>query len=174
MTTLHMTKIRTPLCSLLAIAHGDKLVGLEFANENGRETDLKQRLTRYLGDYTLRETSDPAGVATRLKNYFAGDIHALDSQPVEMHGTAFERAVWAELLKIPVGETISYATLAKRVGRPNGPRAVGQANGRNPVALVVPCHRVIAADGTLGGYGGGLELKRRLLEHERALEPALV
>jgi len=174
MTTLEMGHIRTPVCDLLAIAHGDSLVGLEFADENGRETDLRQRLTRYLGEFTLREADDPAGVATRLARYFEGDLHALESQPVELHGTEFERAVWAQLLRIPVGETISYSTLAKRVGRPNGPRAVGQANGKNPVALVVPCHRVIAADGTLGGYGGGLDRKRRLLEHERALEPVLV
>jgi methylated-DNA-[protein]-cysteine S-methyltransferase len=93
---------------------------------------------------------------------------------VELHGTEFERAVWTQLCRIPAGTTISYTELATRVGSPRGSRAAGQANGRNPVALFVPCHRVIAADGTLGGYGGGLDRKRRLLAHEGALEPELV
>ena len=87
--------------------------------------------------------------------------------PLAPEGTEFQRAVWDELLRIPFGETISYLTLAQRVGRPKASRAVGQANGANPIALIIPCHRVIGADGTLTGYGGGLPLKQALLDFER-------
>ena len=148
MTTLETALLPTPIGELLAIAHGPALVGLEFADERLRESALHLRLRRAFGEFTLREAADPAGAVPRLAAYFAGDLQALDSQKIEMHGTEFERAVWQQLCKIAIGETISYAELAKRVGRPNGPRAVGQANGHNPVSLVVPCHRVIAADGT--------------------------
>jgi methylated-DNA-[protein]-cysteine S-methyltransferase len=123
-------------------------------------------------DVPAGETTDgdPAGIAERLRAYFAGDLAALEEVPVRFdRGTAFQREVWLALRTIPVGETISYAELARRVGRPGAFRAVGTANGQNPVAVVVPCHRVIAADGTLGGYGGGLERKRWLLGHEGAL-----
>lgn len=166
---LESARLSTPIGPVVALARGAALVGLEFGDQDDRVTGLRERLERHLGAYETRQAPDPAGAASRLAAYFAGDLSALDGQEVEMHGTEFERAVWEELLRIPVGRTRSYLELAQRVGRPNGPRAVGQANGRNPVALFVPCHRVIAADGTLGGYGGGLDRKRALLEHERAI-----
>jgi methylated-DNA-[protein]-cysteine S-methyltransferase len=110
---------------------------------------------------------DPLGVVDALESYFAGDLHALEHVPVRFEqATPFQLRVWTALRYIPVGTTISYAQLAADVGRPHAFRAVGAANGRNPVALVVPCHRVIASDGTLGGYGGGIERKRWLLAHE--------
>lgn len=99
--------------------------------------------------------------------YFAGDLRRF-TVPVAAEGTAFQRRVWAELMRIGFGETLSYGALARRLGDINGTRAVGLANGRNPVAVIVPCHRVIGADGSLTGYGGGLERKRWLLEHEGA------
>ena len=102
--------------------------------------------------------------ASQLDEYFAGERTDFDI-PMELDGTEFQRDVWNELSRIPYGETISYGELARRVGRPNGPRAVGQANGRNPVAVIVPCHRVLASNG-IGGYGGGLEVKRELLALE--------
>ena len=105
----------------------------------------------------------------RLAAYFEGETHALEGLPVVLHGTSFQLRVWEELRRIPVGDTISYAELATRVGNPKARRAVGAANGRNPVAIVVPCHRVVAADGTLWGYGGGLDRKAWLLRHEGAL-----
>jgi methylated-DNA-[protein]-cysteine S-methyltransferase len=118
---------------------------------------------------------DPSGIRARLRAYYAGDLDVLAEIPVRFdRGTAFQRAVWRALQGIPVGETISYAELARRVGRPSAFRAVGSANGQNPVAVVVPCHRVIAADGTLGGYGGGLDRKRWLLAHEGAMAPQTV
>lgn len=115
---------------------------------------------------------EPSGIAGRLRAYFGGDLGALADIPIRFdRGTRFQREVWEALRMIRVGETISYADLARRVGRPNAFRAVGSANGQNPIAVVVPCHRVIAADGTLGGYGGGLDRKRWLLAHEGALAP---
>jgi len=105
-------------------------------------------------------------VAHQVGEYCAGTRRVFDL-PLAPAGTPFQRAVWDQLLRIPYGETISYATLAERVGQPGASRAVGQANGANPIALIIPCHRVIGADGTLTGYGGGLPLKQALLDFER-------
>jgi methylated-DNA-[protein]-cysteine S-methyltransferase len=102
----------------------------------------------------------------QLTEYFLGERREF-SVPLDLHGTPFQLRVWNALLAIPYGETRSYADLARAVGSPKGVRAVGRANGVNPVAIIVPCHRVIASDGTLCGYGGGLEIKRKLLELER-------
>ncbi|MFZ1155365.1 MAG: methylated-DNA--[protein]-cysteine S-methyltransferase [Solirubrobacteraceae bacterium] len=113
---------------------------------------------------------DDAGLAhavEQLNAYFAGEQTDFDL-PMTMHGTEFQRRVWASLCEIPYGETISYGELARWVGNPKASRAVGLANGRNPVAIIVPCHRVIGANGSLTGYGGGLERKVWLLEHETA------
>ena len=103
-----------------------------------------------------------------MSAYLNGRLDALDDIPVDTAGTSFQRRVWDALRSIPVGETRSYTAIAAGIGRPDAPRAVGSANGRNPVALIVPCHRVIAADGRLAGYAGGLERKRWLLAHEGA------
>jgi O-6-methylguanine DNA methyltransferase len=108
-----------------------------------------------------------------LSAYFDGDVRALDAVPVDLIGTEFQLEVWAGLRKIPAGRTLSYGDLAQKLGHPRAFRAVGAANGANPVSLVVPCHRVIASDGTLGGYGWGLERKKWLLEHEGALSGPL-
>jgi methylated-DNA-[protein]-cysteine S-methyltransferase len=107
------------------------------------------------------------GIAGQLDEYFAGRLTRFDI-PLQLVGTDFQRRVWSELQRIPYGETISYGELARRVGNPAAVRAVGLANGRNPVAIIVPCHRVIGADGSLTGYGGGLSRKAWLLEHEAA------
>jgi len=107
-------------------------------------------------------------VVAQLDAYFAGELLEFDVA-MDMEGTDFQRRVWAGLCDIPYGETISYGELAGRVGNPNASRAVGLANGRNPVAIIVPCHRVIGADGSLTGYGGGLDRKVWLLDHERAV-----
>jgi methylated-DNA-[protein]-cysteine S-methyltransferase len=140
-------------------------------------------LTLVLSDGALRELTlastgaaprgtvdlDPADAAAvdALDHYFAGDVCAVDAIAVDAAGSAFQQRVWDALRQIPAGETCSYAALAHVVGTPNAPRAVGRANATNPVAIVVPCHRVIRADGSLGGYGGGLDRKRWLLQHER-------
>jgi len=114
----------------------------------------------------VRDDRAVRDVAKQVREYFDGERRAFDL-PLAPEGTPFQRAVWDELLRIPYGTTISYVTLACRIGRPKASRAVGQANGANPVALIIPCHRVIGADGTLTGYGGGLPLKQALLDFER-------
>ena len=119
---------------------------------------------------TRRELPAVRAVLTR---YFAGELAAIDTVPVELNGTEFQKRVWQALRRIPAGSTLSYAELARRIAEPAAVRAVGAANGANPVALVVPCHRVIGSDGTLTGYGGGLERKRWLLTHERVVAPQL-
>jgi methylated-DNA-[protein]-cysteine S-methyltransferase len=113
------------------------------------------------------------GVAAILERYFGGEIKALDAVPVELNGTPFQKGVWQALRRIPGGTTISYAELAKRIGDPAAVRAVGTANGANPVAVIVPCHRVIGSNGRLTGYGGGLDRKQWLLEHEGVVSRSL-
>jgi methylated-DNA-[protein]-cysteine S-methyltransferase len=116
----------------------------------------------------LSDDGPPSAVRAAIEAYFTGDIHALDALEVETAGTPFQRAVWAALRRIPAGQTLTYGALAAEIGKPSAVRAVGLANGSNPVGVVVPCHRVIGADGSLTGYGGGLPRKRWLLEHEGA------
>jgi len=166
--------VGTPIGPLYVVANESAVVGLEFADSHERRGALERHLERWHGPHELREAADPAGAATRLARYFAGERGALDEQPVEIRGTEFQRRVWKALRGIRAGETWTYTQLADHIGQPDARRAVGAANGANPIALFVPCHRVIAADGTLWGYGGGLERKRWLLAHEgaRFVDPA--
>ena len=131
----------------------------------------------YMGDHLHAPESDAFGPAVaedallgevrrQLEEYFEGDRTEFDLPLVDDVGTPFQRRVWAELLEIPYGETISYGELARRVGQPTAFRAVGLANGKNPISIIVPCHRVIGSGGSLTGYGGGLDRKQRLLELE--------
>jgi methylated-DNA-[protein]-cysteine S-methyltransferase len=113
------------------------------------------------------------GIAAMLQRYFEGDIGVLDTIAVELNGTPFQKNVWQALRRIPAGSTISYSDLARRVGEPNAVRAVGTANGANPVAVIVPCHRVIGSNGSLTGYGGGLDRKQWLLVHEGVVSQTL-
>jgi len=123
-------------------------------------------LRHHWGDLELAGGTAPRAVTAAIRDYFDGDIHAADRLPTATRGTDFQRKVWSGLRKIPAGTTWSYADLARHIGRPKACRAVGLANGSNPIAIVVPCHRVIGADGTLTGYGGGMSRKRWLLRHE--------
>jgi methylated-DNA-[protein]-cysteine S-methyltransferase len=133
-----------------------------------------QRIERALATLTsglelaVRRVDNPHGLRTALQAYFSGQLAAIDDLPVLGEGTPFQRRVWGALREIPRGETWSYSQLASHIGNPAAVRAVGLANGANPIGIVVPCHRVIGADGSLTGYGGGLERKRWLLAHERA------
>ena len=167
-TMLDVATLETPVGQVTVFARGASLGGLEFSDRASRVSGLHRHLERALGGFTACPHQDPAGAATRLRAYFAGDLDTLDLQPVEFHGTPFQIRVWQALRGIPRGRTESYGALAARVGTPNAQRAVGAANGRNPIALFVPCHRVIASDGTLHGYGGGLDRKAWLLTHEGA------
>lgn len=136
--------------------------------------DYEDRMLRLLerhygrGGVTLTSARAPASIREPIERYLAGDFDAVRSVPVATNGTAFQRGVWAQLREIPPGRTLSYGQLAARIGQPRAVRAVGLANGANPVAVVVPCHRVIGADGSLTGFGGGIERKRWLLMHEGA------
>lgn len=164
--TLEFSEIRSPIGALVTVAHDGTLCALEFGERWSRR---RARLARRFGDVSFRRVDDAAGASARLAAYFAGDLHALDGLPVDAGGTPFQRRVWAALRRIPPGETISYQTLARRIDAPAAVRAVGSANGANPVGVVVPCHRVIGADGRLSGYAGGVERKRWLLAHEGAV-----
>ena len=163
--TLEIAEFPSPIGTIVLAVRDGTLTALVFAEG---WPDRRARLVKRFGDVDLRGAADPAGVSGRLAAYFAGDLGALDAIPVDPGGTPFQRRVWAALRTIPAGETVSYQTLARRIGAPTAVRAVGAANRTNPVGIVVPCHRVIGADGSLTGYAGGIERKRWLLTHERA------
>jgi len=160
-------RMSTP-CGELLIATDDEgaLRGLDWVDHEFR---LRQLLKQQYSKDAVQLTADSRAVSDAsqlLGSYFAGDLRAIDSLVVRTGGTPFQREVWAALRTIPAGQTLSYGALASRLNRPSAMRAVGMANGSNPVSIVVPCHRVIGADGSLTGYGGGLPRKRWLLEHE--------
>ncbi|QDU61002.1 Methylated-DNA--protein-cysteine methyltransferase [Planctomycetes bacterium Pan216] len=150
--------VSSPIGELSLLARGDALTGLYLEGHKGGPA-IDHRWCR--DEAPFRE------VIGQLEAYFAGDRLTFEL-PLAAAGTDFQRAVWRELARIPMGETITYTELAKRVGRPSAVRAVGTANGRNPLSIVVPCHRVIGADGSLSGYAGGVRVKRWLLRHEAA------
>ena len=162
---LEITEVESPI-GRLALAVGSKgICVLEFRPDWKR---IRRDLERRFGEVTLVRRRDPGGVVTKLRAYLAGDLESLDAIPVDVEGTAFQQKVWKALRRIPAGRTISYGELARRIGMPSAMRAVGAANGANPVPLVVPCHRVIGASGKLTGYGGGMRRKEWLLRHEGA------
>jgi methylated-DNA-[protein]-cysteine S-methyltransferase len=163
--------VLSPIGTILLVSDGTALYALDFEDCEGRALRL---LRRYHGVCEM-VPGRTAGVAERLAAYFAGELTALDAIPVQTGGSEFQRRVWRALRRIPAGSTMSYGRLAAEIGAPIASRAVGLANGANPVALVVPCHRVIGANGSLTGYGGGLWRKAWLLRHERgtAADPLL-
>jgi methylated-DNA-[protein]-cysteine S-methyltransferase len=166
-------ELLTPLGKLLLVAEADgTLVALEFADHQSRMHTLLQR--RYAEQWVWHRGGLPE-VRRALEAYFAGDMTLVNDLPVSVQGTDFQRRCWLSLRSIPCGQTISYAQQAQGVGSPKASRAVGQANGLNPVAIVLPCHRVIGSNQRLTGYASGLDKKRWLLEHERryVLQPTL-
>jgi methylated-DNA-[protein]-cysteine S-methyltransferase len=157
--TLHFCHLDSPVGRLHLWARGDALVGVYFPDHKGAP----------IPDGAPRPEHPVLAAARRqLGAYFAGERREFDL-PVEATGTAFQQAVWAALGQIPFGATSTYAALAAALGQPTAVRAVGAANGRNPLSILVPCHRVIGADGALTGYAGGVAAKRWLLDHERRL-----
>lgn len=162
--TLNLDRMETPIGTALVVT--DQNGVLRAFNWSDYEPDMQGWIVRRYARVALSEGRGPLRPA--FAAYFAGVRNALVSVAWEGAGTAFQRQVWAALCEIPAGETWSYARLAAHIGRPTAVRAVGLANGSNPVALVVPCHRVIGSDGSLTGYGGGLHRKRWLLRHEGA------
>lgn len=166
---LFLDQIDTPLGELWIAADQDG--NLRATSWSDYQIYLRPSLELHYGrdGFTIQPGRNSSGLTGAITRYFAGDLTAIDNLPVQTAGTPFQRDVWRALREIPCGTTISYAALAARIGRPKAVRAVGLANGSNPVGVVVPCHRVIGSDGSLTGYGGGIERKRWLLRHERAL-----
>ena len=161
--------ILTPLGDMLALASDEGLCALEFTGPRKRLTRLESRLGRWFPPHDIAERDTPVIARTRtwLAKYFEGTSASSDDIALDMRGAEFEKRVWAALRTIPPGRTTSYGAIAKGLGDAGASRAVGAANGANPVAIVVPCHRVIGSSGSLTGYGGGLERKKWLLDHER-------
>ncbi len=165
--SLLLDHLETPIGRLALVADEDgRLRALGFVAGHPR-MDRQLRLSSEGRESSLTPASNPGGLTAALRAYFAGDLTAIDGLPVAASGTEFQQAVWRALGEIRCGETRSYGEIAQRIGNRAAVRAVGLANGANPVGIVVPCHRVIGSDGTLTGYGGGIERKRWLLEHER-------
>ncbi len=161
-----LDRIETPVGTVLIVTDADGAVrALDFSDY---EVRMMRLLTRHYGQVKLTSGAAPETVRAAVVAYFGGNARALDGLVVATGGTAFQREVWAALRAIPAGETRSYGQLAQAIGRPRAVRAVGLANGANPVGIIVPCHRVVGANGTLTGYAGGLERKRWLLAHEAA------
>ncbi len=157
-------QIASPLGPLWAVATADEVLHLLYWAEQREQ--LEAHWSRWYAGEPRPQRSPLPRVAALLDRYFAGDVAALEGLAVEPRGTSFQRRVWEELRKLPAGATVSYAGVARAVGNPIGVRAVGQAVGKNPIVLAIPCHRVIASDGGLGGYAGGSERKQWLLAHE--------
>ncbi|HXZ27586.1 MAG TPA: methylated-DNA--[protein]-cysteine S-methyltransferase [Terriglobales bacterium] len=159
METLYYSRMDSPVGKLLLGVSSRGLACLEFDRRDFPPRSLRRK-TQW-----VESEAETRPYARELQEYFAGQRREF-SFALDLRGTDFQKRCWQELLRIPYGKTKSYAEIARAVGRPAAFRAVGQANHRNPVAIVVPCHRVITADGRLGGYGGGLEVKRHLLRLE--------
>jgi methylated-DNA-[protein]-cysteine S-methyltransferase len=166
--TFRLSRIPTPVGDMLiAVDEQDRLRVLDWDSHRER---MERLMDRYYGPgaVTLVGSDADHPVARKLIAYVAGDIAAIDDIVTETPGTGFQHKVWKALRGIPAGETWSYGQLAAHIGEPGAARAVGLANGSNPIGVVAPCHRVIGANGTLTGYGGGIERKRWLLRHEGA------
>lgn len=169
MTTWYTTTVESPCGPLFCVVGEDgAVIRIEF--ENGRESQKRTRRLAEEGIGIVEDSGRTAEVRRQLEEYFAGGRETFDL-PLAPQGTAFEKSVWNELSRIPYGETRSYAEIARAIGRPGAARAVGRANGANPIPIVVPCHRVIGTNGSLTGFGGGLEVKSLLLEIEGASLP---
>ena len=152
-----------PFNEILIVVDGGKLAALDF---NGYEVRMQRLLAKRYDEMKFTKKSNPCGFSACLREYLAGELDALNDIPVETGGTEFQRAAWQALRTIPVGSTATYAEQAARIGRPKAVRAIGAANGQNPIAIVLPCHRVVGANGSMTGYAGGVATKEWLLRHE--------
>ncbi|WP_437574692.1 methylated-DNA--[protein]-cysteine S-methyltransferase [Sorangium sp. So ce887] len=161
-----MDELESPIGVILLAAAGGAIHGLDFADCAPR---LRRSLAARYGVVALHSAADPCGFSSRVRAYLCGDLVALSDIKVEPGGTVFQRRVWAEVRRIPPGATRAYGEVAASLGQPSASRAVGMANGRNPVCLIIPCHRVVGAGGELTGYSAGIDRKRWLLAHEVAV-----
>lgn len=160
MSALLYDDLDSPVGRILLVGDADALVSLDFAG-------YEERMSRLNGGVDTRRQPGFGGFREAVEAYFSGDLRALDAVAVRPRGTAFQQRVWRALREIPPGKTATYGEIAERLGSPGAARAIGLANSRNPVALVVPCHRVVGANRSLTGYAGGLQRKRWLLEFEQ-------
>ena len=160
---IEIAVVHTPIDALTLAAKDGRLCALHFG---AKEAPLRAMLERWYPGESIERRRDPAGAATALAKYFSGALNILETIEVELNGTPFQQRVWLALRDVHAGRTASYSEIAETIGAPTAVRAVGAANGANPVALVVPCHRIIGSNGTLTGYGGGLKRKEWLLRHE--------
>jgi|SRR5688572_14134520 len=159
---IEMAVIDSPVGPLTVATRDGRACVVAF----GRQAETEAAVARWSPGEPFRTVADPGGVVSALRRYFSGELDALDAIPVELHGTPFQQRVWQRLRTVPAGETASYSDIARAIGAPSAVRAVGAANGANPVAIIVPCHRIVGSGGQLTGYGGGLDRKRWLLSHE--------
>lgn len=167
--TLLVERIRTPIGAMLLVAdEAGHLCAADFHDYEQRMLRLLRQQYAAFGGRTLRKATISATIRERVHGYFDGDLNAIKRIKVRTGGTDFQRSVWVALRDVAAGATETYGALAQRIGLPAAVRAVGAANGANPVSIIVPCHRLIGADGSLTGYGGGIERKRWLLTHEGA------
>src|SRR5258708_4791624 len=162
--TFTFDRVASPVGDLVLVADEDGALRLTWFDDG--DVSWRRAFARRYPDVKLVARKDPFGLSSALRAYFKGDIFVLDKLPVVFAGTPFQLKVWKALRRIPGGMTTSYGALAKKIGEAKAVRAVGLANGANPVGVVVPCHRVIGSDGSLTGYGGGLPRKKWLLAHE--------
>jgi methylated-DNA-[protein]-cysteine S-methyltransferase len=163
---LSLDRLATPIGEALVVTDEDGyLRALDWSEQ---KDDMMRTLRKQYGEVVPKPGTVSSEIKTRLRDYFDGDISSLDAIEWRTSGTPFQQAVWVSLTAIAPGETCSYSALATALGCPKAVRAVGRANGANPISIVVPCHRVLGADGSLTGYGGGIERKRWLLRHEGA------
>lgn len=165
MTTLTLNRVASPIGDILVVTKNSILCAIDF---EGYEDRMGMLLKKRYGDVALIEDRPCAEILGRIRAYLAGDLTSVDSIPTETGGTEFQQQVWQALRTISPGSVITYGELAQQLGRPKAVRAVGMINGLNPIAIVLPCHRVIGANGKLTGYAGGLARKRWLLAHEGA------
>ena len=160
--------LATPIGTMMIAADEQGKLRVALFTEDEEAIRGYLRLQVGAKSFVLEPAHNPHGFTGAISDYFAGNLAIIDELPVETGGTLFQQDVWRALRTIPCGSTTSYGQLAERIGRPAAVRAVGLANGANPVSVVVPCHRVIGANGSLTGYGGGIERKRWLLDHEKS------
>lgn len=162
---LFFDRIESEIGEIVVVTDGRSLVSLDYTDYEPR---MRKLLAARYGTFELISQDNPGGISAKVRAYLAGDFQALDAIPVNTGGTPFQQEVWQALRTIPAGTIVSYKELAQKVGRPTAYRAVGMTNSLNPVAIVLPCHRVVGSNAALTGYAGGIERKRWLLRHEGA------
>jgi methylated-DNA-[protein]-cysteine S-methyltransferase len=159
---IELAVIDSPVGALTIASHDERVCVVWF----GSEHEGRSLVSRWYPKEPVASAPDPGGAVAALSSYFAGDLNALDGVQVELRGTEFQQRVWQQLRNVRAGTTASYQDIARAIGAGSAVRAVGAANGANPVPIIVPCHRIIGSNGSLTGYGGGLDRKRWLLAHE--------